>query len=137
MTTYCKGLTRMGHGENAVCGDRYYGDTYQCASCALIDFKAAREACEKATVALAATAAKEAMFRRTDTKHAPWTLVDFNDQRRGRLTLIRDLLDRLPDVDVPGDRPELVALRGKPGRERYSVLEPIAPWIPPKGRDAD
>ena len=41
MTTYCKGLTRMGHGENAVCGDRYYGDTYQCASCALIDSKSA------------------------------------------------------------------------------------------------
>ena len=41
MTAYCKGLTRMGHGENAVCGDRYYGETYQCASCALIDCKAA------------------------------------------------------------------------------------------------
>jgi hypothetical protein len=32
--------------------------------------------------------------------HAPWTLVDFNDQRLGRLTLIRDLLDRLPDTHV-------------------------------------
>ena len=83
------------------------------------------------------TRAREEMLAATHTKHAPWTLVDFNDQRRGRLTLIRDLLDRLPDVDVPGDRPELVALRGKPGRERYSVLEPIAPWMPPKGRDPD
>lgn len=46
MTTYCKGLTRMGHGENAVCGDRYYSDTYQCASCALIDFKAAHPEAE-------------------------------------------------------------------------------------------
>ena len=36
--------------------------------------------------------------------HAPWTLVDFNDQKRGRLTLIRDLLDRLPDTQVPEDR---------------------------------
>lgn len=33
----------MGHGENAVCGDRYYSETYQCASCALIDSKAANQ----------------------------------------------------------------------------------------------
>ena len=34
------------------------------------------------------------MLKATHTDHAPWTLVDFNDQKRGRLTLIRDLLDR-------------------------------------------
>jgi polyphosphate kinase 2 (PPK2 family) len=33
--------------------------------------------------------------------HAPWTLVDFNDQRRGRLTLIRHLLDQIPEHKVP------------------------------------
>ena len=38
--------------------------------------------------------------RRRTPNWAPWTLVDFNDQRRGRLTLIRDLLDRLPDTKV-------------------------------------
>ena len=38
------------------------------------------------------------MLKATHTKWAPWTLVDFNDQKRGRLTLIRDLLDRLPDT---------------------------------------
>jgi polyphosphate kinase len=37
----------------------------------------------------------------THTKYAPWTLVDFNDQRRGRLKLIRHLLDSLPETDVP------------------------------------
>ena len=37
-------------------------------------------------------------------KHAPWTLVDFNDQRRGRLTLIRHLLDAIPDTQVPETR---------------------------------
>ena len=31
---------------------------------------------------------------------APWTVVDFNDQKHGRLTLIRNLLDRLPDFAV-------------------------------------
>ncbi|MDO8377300.1 MAG: polyphosphate kinase 2, partial [Aquabacterium sp.] len=44
--------------------------------------------------------AREAMLKATHTAHAPWTLVDFNDQKRGRLTLLRDLLDRLPDTKV-------------------------------------
>ena len=39
------------------------------------------------------TEARHAMLKATDTDHAPWTLVDFNDQKRGRLTLIRDLLE--------------------------------------------
>ena len=42
--------------------------------------------------------AREAMLKATHTKHAPWILVDFNDQKLGRLSLIRDLLDRLPDT---------------------------------------
>ena len=83
------------------------------------------------------TRAREEMLAATHTRHAPWTLVDFNDQRRGRLTLIRDLLDRLPDVSVPDDRPALGTLRGKPRRESYGVLEPIAPWTPPGERGAD
>ena len=46
------------------------------------------------------TKAREAMLKATHTDWAPWTLIDFNDQRTGRLTLIRDLLDRLPDTKV-------------------------------------
>jgi len=80
------------------------------------------------------TRAREEMLAATHTPHAPWTLVDFNDQRRGRLTLLRDLLDRLPDVPVPSDHPELVPLRGRPRRERYGVLEPIPPYAPGKGK---
>jgi polyphosphate kinase len=74
------------------------------------------------------TAAREAMLKATHTKHAPWTLVDFNDQRRGRLTLIRDLLSRVPDTHdepLPIDFPEL----GKePVKESYGVLKPIADY---------
>ncbi|NEL41450.1 MAG: polyphosphate kinase 2, partial [Xanthomonas perforans] len=44
------------------------------------------------------TAARERMLEVTHTPDAPWTLVDFNDQKRGRLSLIRNLLDRLPDT---------------------------------------
>ena len=60
--------------------------------------------------------------------------MDFNDQRRGRLTLIRDLLDRLPDVHVAVDKPELPALRGKLHRERYETVAPLPAYAPPKGR---
>lgn len=74
------------------------------------------------------TRAREAMLKATHTKHAPWTLVDFNDQKRGRLTLIRDLLDRLPDTKVPETRTKLPPLAGKPLKERYGMLEPIAAY---------
>lgn len=47
------------------------------------------------------TEARNTMLKVTHGKHTPWTLVDFNDQRRGRLALIRDLLKRLPDHSVP------------------------------------
>ena len=74
------------------------------------------------------TRAREAMLKATHTGQAPWTLVDFNDQKRGRLTLIRDLLDRLPDTRVPPPAIELPPLETKPAKERYGVLEPIAPY---------
>ncbi|MCV2358120.1 MULTISPECIES: polyphosphate kinase 2 [Roseateles] len=45
--------------------------------------------------------ARDVMLNATHTRQAPWALVDFNDQRRGRLALIRHLLDHLPDVTVP------------------------------------
>ena len=83
------------------------------------------------------TRAREDMLAATHTPHAPWTLVDFNDQRCGRLTLIADLLDRLPDVEVPNDIPPLVPLKGRPHRERYCVLEPIAPYAPDKRGDGN
>jgi polyphosphate kinase 2 len=74
------------------------------------------------------TKAREAMLRATHTAHAPWTLVDFNDQKRGRLTLIRDLLDRLPDTGMAEVKLEFAALSGKAKKERFTVLKPIAPF---------
>jgi len=72
------------------------------------------------------TRAREAMLKATHRVHAPWTLIDFNDQRRGRLTLLRDLLDRLPDTQIAAKPLELVPLSRKPARERYGALKPIA-----------
>ena len=71
------------------------------------------------------TEARERMLAETDSPHAPWTLVDFNDQRLGRLTLLRDLLDRLPDTKLPQDNIPWPKLDHKPIKERYGVMEPI------------
>ena len=71
------------------------------------------------------TKAREQMLKATHTKHAPWTLVDFNHQKRGRLTLLRDLLDRVPDVALPPEKISWPPLKGKPHKERFGVIEPI------------
>jgi polyphosphate kinase 2 len=71
------------------------------------------------------TRARERMFAATHTKTAPWTVVEFNDQRRGRLNLIRDLLDRIPDTKVPPTKLDFPKLKGKPGLEQYHVVKPI------------
>ncbi len=74
------------------------------------------------------TEAREAMLKATHTNHAPWTLVDFNDQKRGRLTLIRDLLDRLPDTNVEPLPLDFPPLDHDPLEESYAVLKPIKPF---------
>ena len=76
------------------------------------------------------TRAREAMFRATHRKFAPWHVVEFNDQRRGRLNLIRHLLKQVPDTKVPVERVTLPPLRKQPGKERYTgSVRPIkGPW---------
>ena len=71
------------------------------------------------------TDARDAMLAATHTQWAPWTLVDFNDQKRGRLTLIRDLLDRLPDTSVDPAPLDFPPLGHEPLRESYGALKPI------------
>jgi polyphosphate kinase 2 len=45
------------------------------------------------------TAAKEAMLRRTDSDHAPWTTIKSNDKKRARLEAMRHFLSQF---DYPG-----------------------------------
>ena len=71
------------------------------------------------------TEAREVMLKATHSKAAPWTLVDFNDQKRGRLTLIRNLLDRLPDTKVNDAAIEWPPLSHDPLEEEYGVIKPI------------
>jgi polyphosphate kinase 2 len=71
------------------------------------------------------TEAREMMLAATHTDFAPWTLVDFNDQPLGRLTLLRDLLDRVPDTELPLAEIPWPPLGHEPLKERYGVLHPI------------
>lgn len=41
------------------------------------------------------SAARDEMLKRTDSRHAPWTVIRFNDKLRGRLTVIRTVLHKL------------------------------------------
>jgi polyphosphate kinase 2 len=79
------------------------------------------------------TEARELMLSATHTDFAPWTLVDFNDQPLGRLTMLRDLLDRVPDTELPLAQIPWPPLGREPSREHYGVLHPIANY--PVGKD--
>lgn len=63
--------------------------------------------------------ARDKMFEATHTRYAPWFVVEFDDQKKGRLNLIRHLLDHTPDTEVPEVEIVLPPLRSKPRRERY------------------
>ncbi|KQS08100.1 polyphosphate kinase [Curtobacterium sp. Leaf183] len=63
------------------------------------------------------TAAKEAMFQRTDKRYAPWTIVRSNDKKRARVNAMRyflaqfDYEDKDTSVAVAPD--PLLVMRGK------------------------
>lgn len=70
--------------------------------------------------------ARDAMLKATHSEAAPWTLVNFNDQRRGRIALIRHLLACAPDTTVAPAPLRLPALSHAPLKERSPTgFEPI------------
>jgi polyphosphate kinase len=83
------------------------------------------------------TEARELMLSATHTDFAPWTLVDFNDQPLGRLTLLRDLLDRVPDTELPLADIPWPKLERPPLKERFGVLQPIAAYRAPETKKSD
>ncbi len=76
--------------------------------------------------------ARDRMLEATHTKQTPWTLVDFNDQKRGRLTLVRNFLDRLPDTKVADEAIAFPALPHAPLKEKFR-----GPLKPIKGGEGD
>ena len=73
--------------------------------------------------------ARDAMLKATHTDHAPWFVVNFNDQKRGRLNLIDHLLKQLPKREPPAPAPEMPKLGGKPLDEKiprgFLIKEPF------------
>ncbi|MFT3968879.1 MAG: polyphosphate kinase 2 [Micropruina sp.] len=61
--------------------------------------------------------AKEAMFARTDTKHAPWTTIRSNDKKRARVNAMRAFLNQFDyegkDSSVVYDPDPLIVRRGR------------------------
>jgi polyphosphate kinase 2 len=53
------------------------------------------------------TQAYQRMLETTDSEYAPWYLVDFNDQRRGRLSLIKHFLSLVPYEKVQHELPDM------------------------------
>ena len=67
------------------------------------------------------------MFSATHTVQAPWTVVDMNDQKRGRLNLLRHLLDSIPDHDVQPEKITLPKLSKTPSAESFAAKVDFAP----------
>jgi len=71
--------------------------------------------------------ARDAMLQATHKPKSPWMLVDFNDQRRGRITLIRHLLDHIPERKVPEAAFTFPPLGHAPLREQFGT--PLKPLV--------
>jgi polyphosphate kinase 2 len=66
--------------------------------------------------------AKDEMFRYTDTKHAPWYVVNADDKRRARLNCITHLLSLIPYEDLTPPKPKLLP---RPPAEPDYVRPPL------------
>ncbi|SMX67312.1 MULTISPECIES: polyphosphate kinase 2 [unclassified Brevibacterium] len=63
------------------------------------------------------TAAKEEMFRRTDTDHAPWITIKSNDKKRARLNAMRYFLNQFDyedkDTSIVYEPDPIIVRRGR------------------------
>lgn len=62
---------------------------------------------------------RDVMLERTHAGQAPWYVVNYNNQRRGRLNLIHHLPRQMPDTQVPDKQVEHGPLKGKPARRSW------------------
>lgn len=70
---------------------------------------------------------RDKMIEHTHRENAPWFVVDYNDQKRGRVNLIRHLLQHVLLHDEPIPKVKLPRLRGKPKTEHVTDK---ALWVP-------
>jgi polyphosphate kinase 2 len=72
---------------------------------------------------------RDAMIQHTHTADAPWFVADFNDQKEGRLNLIRHLLDQVPDKLTPDKEFDLPPLKGKPKKDKVTAKAEKVPKV--------
>ena len=71
------------------------------------------------------TKAKETMFKRTNTKEAPWYIVEGNDKKRERLNCITHILSKIPYTDVDHEKVELPERVFNPDYERKTLPDEL------------
>jgi polyphosphate kinase 2 len=70
---------------------------------------------------------RDVMIEHTHRPHAPWFVVDYNNQKRGRINLIRHLLQQVPRHDESLPEVKLPKLKGKLNTEHVTNK---ALWVP-------
>jgi len=71
------------------------------------------------------TEAKDKMFLATDSKNAPWFVVNSDDKKTARLNCISHLLSQIPYKEIPFNKPEIKKMKSKkykPIRYKYNVV---------------
>jgi polyphosphate kinase len=69
------------------------------------------------------------MLEATDTKDAPWHIVDSNDKKRARLNCIAHLLSQIPYKRVRREKVEMVSRSRKAAYDDETPMENRR-WIP-------
>ncbi|HVI54581.1 MAG TPA: polyphosphate kinase 2 [Luteibacter sp.] len=72
---------------------------------------------------------RDAMIQHTHTADAPWFVADFNNQKEGRLNLIRHLLDQVPDKFTPDKPFDLPPLKNKPKKDKVTAKAEKVPKV--------
>jgi len=73
--------------------------------------------------------ARDAMFAATDTAWAPWFVAVTDDKKRGRLNLIRHLLDHVPYESVPRRKVKLPHRDDPHGHRELALEMSLVPGI--------
>jgi polyphosphate kinase len=67
--------------------------------------------------------ARDVMLAATDTKHAPWYILNSDDKRRARLNCIRHILSLVPYKDVPREKVKVPKRATKGSYDDRSTLK--------------
>ena len=71
------------------------------------------------------TEAKDKMFLATDSKHAPWFVVNSDNKKSARLNCISHLLSQIPYKEIPFKKPKIKKMKSKkykPISYKYNIV---------------